>query len=81
MLYGNISVRMRRVNLGIKILKLAICKYFILCIFKRKRIYFLTSGPREVLSLNLAENELKSVPFYSRKTHRNSQRVHFRLTY
>lgn len=56
MLYINILVGARYVDLGIETPELAICKYFVLCIFKRKRIYFLTSGPREALSLNLAEN-------------------------
>ena len=56
MLYINILARVRHVDLGIKTPELAVCKYFVLCIFKRKRIYFLTGGPREALSLNLAEN-------------------------
>ena len=80
MLYKNISVGGWCIDLGIKTSKLAVCKYFILYIFKRKRIKTLTDGSRKAIFRDLAKNKLKSVPFYGQKTRRNSQRVYFLLT-
>lgn len=68
------------IDLGIKTQKSMVCKYFILYIFKRKCIKTLTNGSRKGIFRDLAKNKLKSVPFYGRKTRRNSQRVNFRLT-
>ena len=81
MLYKNILAVGCCIDLGIKTPKLMICKYFILYIFKRKRIKTLTDGSRKAIFRDLAKNKLKSVPFYGRKPRRNSQRVNFRLTY
>ena len=81
MLYKNILVVGWRADLGIKTAKSALYKCFALYIFKRKRIKNLTTGSHERISRNSGKNQPKSVPFYGRKTRRNSQRVHFRLIY
>lgn len=80
MLYKNILAVGCCMDLGIKTQKLMVCKYFILYIFKRKRIKTLTDGSRKAIFRDLAKNKLKSVPFYGQKTRRNSQRVYFLLT-
>lgn len=54
-LYKNILVGGWCEDLGIKTSKLAVCKYFILCIFKRKRIKNLTNGSREGIFRDLAK--------------------------
>ena len=55
-LYKNISVGGWGVDLGIKTSKLMVCKYFILYIFKRKRIKNLTNGSREGIFRDLTKN-------------------------
>ena len=54
-LYKNILVEGWRADLGIKTSKLVVCKYFVLCIFKRKRIKNLTNGSREGIFRDLAK--------------------------
>ena len=56
MLYKNILAVGCCIDLGIKTLKLMICKYFILYIFKRKRIKTLTDGSRKAIFRDLAKN-------------------------
>lgn len=53
--YENISVGGWGADLGIKTSKLAVCKYFVLCIFKRKRIKNLTNGLWEGIFRDLAK--------------------------
>ena len=56
MLYKDVLVGGCCADLGIKTSKLMVCKYFILCIFKRKRIKNLTGGSREAIFRDLAKN-------------------------
>lgn len=53
--YKNILERGWCMDLGIKTSKLAVCKYFVLCIFKRKRIKNLTNGLWEGIFRDLAK--------------------------
>ena len=56
MLYKNILAVGCCMDLGIKTQKLMVCKYFILYIFKRKRIKTLTDGSRKAIFRDLAKN-------------------------
>ena len=56
MLYKNILAVGCCIGLGIKTSKLMVCKYFILYIFKRKRIKNLTSGSRKGIFRDLVKN-------------------------
>ena len=56
MLYKNILAVGYCIDLGIKTLKLMVCKYFILYIFKRKRIKNLTDGSRKGIFRDFAKN-------------------------
>ena len=56
MLYKNILAVGRCMDLGIKTPKLMVCKYFILYIFKQKRIKTLTDGSRKGIFRDLAKN-------------------------
>ena len=56
MLYKDISVGGYCVDLGTKTSRLMVCKYFVLYIFKRKRIKNLTGGSRKGIFRDLAKN-------------------------
>ena len=56
MLYKDISAGDWRADLDIKTSKLVVCKYFVLCIFKRKRIKILTDGSRKGIFRDLTKN-------------------------
>ena len=56
MLYKNILAVGRCMDLGIKTPKLMVCKYFILYIFKQKRIKTLTDGSRKGIFRDLVKN-------------------------
>ena len=55
-LYKDVLVGDYCAGLGIKTSKLIVCKYFILYIFKRKRIKNLTSGSRKGIFRDLVKN-------------------------